>query len=161
MRKLPGKWIGIFDEDDLVQEVLLSLKKTGALAKLDPARGTLRMFAYQYTSSRLLDILRREKRRTEIFESLKDASMEELGNLPVSLPDEVLEMRQRWAEVTELTRLSLPSEKAREMFELIILRGYSAEECARRGISRANYHTWKHRLLKAMKSSLEVADHRA
>jgi DNA-directed RNA polymerase specialized sigma24 family protein len=155
VRGLPNKWIGIFDEDDLVQEVLIGLSKDDerSLLRFDPLRGTLRDFVYKYTATRLLDILRKERRRTELYQQLRTGSEPEAT--PAGLLDQIVEARQRWRQVLEAIRPLLSTKKSREMFELIIVHGSTAEQCRAAGIERKEYHRWRHRLFQLLQRAVE------
>jgi len=137
--------IGGYEEDDLVQYLVLRLLEDDVVSKYDPERGSRRAFFRMYARRRLYDLVRKQIRRDEIDD--KRPELEKTGTTPeewaiyLQTSDQMYRYLQSHCSVRDL-----------EIFRFVFIDGTSnAEVASRMSVEPRVIATRKHVLTKRIR----------
>lgn len=158
LRSRPDRRLGSFDEQDLVQEIWLSLVKDGAaqLARWDPERGATLEGYVGMVAERVLGNVAQQvgalKRRADADRS--DASPELLVASGPD-PEQTADLKQTCAALGAHLEQELPA-KGQTILRYLYTDGLAPDEVAEvMGVNRQVVYNWQHKIRKLAQGFLE------
>jgi RNA polymerase sigma factor (sigma-70 family) len=156
----PGRKIGAFDEDDLVNHVLIALLENdrAAFQKFDPARSSAEAYLKDFANKRLIELERKELRRRAIDDAERAAARNERETLKTfDTPEKWFEYFEKRDELIAFLRASGAPEDL-DLFYLAFVRGMSnAEVASLRGVPAEHVANRKFAIRKRVGAYLERA----
>lgn len=135
------------DEDDCVQQVLMQYIDSGAHDRFDPTRGPLGTYVRRFTRSRMIELLRVQRRRIELGEATHAVSVD-----PEALvsdradPHALAEAKQMSGALTAYLEARVPPDRHTWIRALFVEDQSNAEFAAQRGVTPNQIACFKHRV---------------